>query len=180
MRVMTHESMPIPVILTRQEISGGWSGQNSVNVPNGGSVRPGSMACSVRSGLSLYSAISGMSGRSSSCGNGGWGKRFSPVIPKQELCDRPGHCDLHPRSFTHSSPLLTPTVVRVRGVPPSRFIPRPFAPGVSRGFETYVPSASNTHAALTDMLSNVKMVFDTLEICFIELDAWRAYFGSGP
>jgi len=28
-------------------------------------------------------------------------------------------------------------------------------------------------------LSNVKMVFDTLEICFLELDAWRAYFGSG-
>jgi len=23
------------------------------------------------------------------------------------------------------------------------------------------------------------MVFDTLEICFLELDAWRAYFGGG-
>jgi len=177
---MAPESMPIPVLLTRQEIGRGWSGHNSVNVPYGGSVRPGSVACSERSGMSLYSAMSGMSGRSFGPGNSGWGKRFSPVFPKQELCDRPGHCDLHPRSFTHSSPLLTPTVVRVRGVPPSRFIPRPFAPGMSSGFETYVPSASHTHAALTDMLSNVKMAFDTLEICFIELDAWRTYFGSCP
>jgi len=44
---------------------------------------------------------------------------------------------------------------------------------------TYVPSAADSHAALTDVLSNVKLVFDTLEIIFFDLDAWRTYFGSG-
>jgi len=182
-RNISHRALPIPVILTRQVNSedfkrSGWSGRYSDTILNGGFARSDSMTPSGWSGRSLYSAISGMSGSSVSAGRSGF-SRVSQVVPKKETCDRPGHCDLHDRGATPLIPILSPTLVRIRGVPPSRFIPRPFAPFFYRDFQTYVPSAADSHAALTDMLSNVKMVFDTLEICFLELDAWRDYFGSG-
>jgi len=174
----------ISVILTRQGNSdgsgrSGLSGHYSVNVPNAGFGRSDSLALSGWSGRALYSALSGMSGRSSSSGRFGWGGRFSPVVPKQESCDRPGHCDLHHGSSTPLSPLLSRTLVRVRGFPPSKFIPRPFQSDVSRDPTTYVASSADSHAALADLLHNVKTVFNTLEACLDELDAWRNYLASG-
>jgi len=127
------------------------------------------------SGKSLYSALSGISGRSASAGRFGF-SRLSRVVFKKESCDRPGHCDLHHGGATSLSPLLFPTIVRVRGFPPSKFIPRIFQPDVSRDPTTFVASS---HAALSDLLHNVKKVFDTLETCLDELDAWRLYLVSG-
>jgi len=103
---------------------------------------------------------------------------------KRESCDRPGHCDLHQDGATPvlhwvPPPSLSPTLVRVRGFPPSKFIPRPFQPDVSRDPTTFVASSADSHGALSDLLQNVKMVFDTLETCLDELDAWRLYLASG-
>jgi len=73
---------------------------------------------------------------------------------------------------------LSPTLVRVRGFPPSKFIPRPFQPDVSRDPTNFVASFAYSHAALSDLLHTVKMVFNTLETCLDELDAWRLYLAS--
>jgi len=178
LRVMKQESMPISVILTRQGTGGGWSGHYSVNVPNGGSGRSDSLVYSEWSGRSLYSAMSELSSRSASADGYGLGGP-SQMVPKKELCDRPGHCDLHPRDPTPLSPLASPTILRVRGFPPSKYIPRPFQPDVSRDSTTFVASSADSHAALSDLLCNVKSVFNTLEMCLDELDAWRLYIASG-
>jgi len=170
--------MPIPVLLTRQGISGGWSGHYSVTVPNGDSGRSESLAFSEWSGRTLYSAMSEMSGRSSSADRFGIGI-LSPVVVKKETCDRPDHCHLHLQGATPSSPLISPTIVRVRGFPPSKHIPRPFQPDVSRDPTTFVASPADSHAALSDLLYNVKLVFNTLEMCLDELDAWRLYIANG-
>jgi len=175
---MTQGSMPIPVILTRQGISGGWSGLYSVNVPNGSSGRSDSFASSERSGRTLYSAMSEMFGRSSSADRFGMGS-LSPVVVKKESCDRPGHCYLHPRDATPLSPLLSPTILRVRGFPPSKYIPRLFQRDASRDSMTFVASSADSHVALSEFLHNVKLVFNTLEMCLDELDAWRLYLASG-
>jgi len=178
MRVMTQGSMPIPVILTREGISGGWSGHYSVKVPNGGSARSESLAFSECSGSTLYSAMSEMSGGSSSANWFGMGS-LRPVVVKKESCDRPGHCNLPLQDATPLSPLLSPTIVRVRGFPPSKYIPRPFQRDASRDPMTFVASSADSHAALSDLLYNVKLVFNTLEMCLDELDAWRRYIASG-
>jgi len=175
---MKQESMPISVILTRQGTGGGWSGHYSVNVPNVGSGRPERSIYSEWSGRSLYSAMSELTSRSASADGSGLGGP-SLVVPKKELCDRPGHCDLHPRVPTPLSLLLSPTIVRVRGLPPSQRIPRPFRLDVSRDPATFVASSKDSHMALYDLLSNVRMVFNTLEKCLDELDAWRIYIASG-
>jgi len=178
MRVMTRESIPIPVILTRQGISGGWSGHYSVSVPNGNPGRSDSVASSERPGRSYHSAISEKSGRSSSVDRFGMGS-LRPVVVKKESCDRPGHCDLHPRDATPLPPLLSPTILRVRGFPPSKYIPRPFQRDATRDPMTFVASSADSHAALSELLHNVKLVFNTLEMCLDELDAWRLYLSSG-
>jgi len=119
-----------------------------------------------------------MSGRSASADRFGLSS-LSPVVPKKESCDRPSHCDLHHGGATPLSPLLSPTLVRIRGFPPSKFIPRPFQPDVSRDPTTFVASSADSHATLSDLLHNGKMVFNTLETCLDELDAWRLYIASG-
>jgi len=121
------------------------------------------------------SEMSSISASADKYGLGG----LSPVVYKKESCDRPGHCDLHPGDVTPLLPLLSPTIVRVRGFPPSKYIPRPFQPDVSRDPTTFVASAADSHAALSDLLYNVKLVFNTLEMCLDELDAWRLYIASG-
>jgi len=103
---------------------------------------------------------------------------------KRDSCNRPGHWDLHQDDATPvlhwvPPPSLSPTLVRVSGFPLSKFIPRPFQPDVSRDPTTFVASSADSHAALSDLLHNVKMVFDTLETCLDELDAWRLYLASG-
>jgi len=158
-RIRSERVLPIPRILTRQGNSDGLA-------------RDGWF------GRSMYSPMSEGSGRFGSVGRSG-SSRASPVVIKKESCDRPGHCDLHYGGATSLSPYFSPTLVRVRGLPPSTFIPRPFQHDVSRDVMTYVPSAADSHAALSDTLSNVKFVFDTLEICFAGLDAWRLYIASG-
>jgi len=76
-------------------------------------------------------------------------------------------------------PVVPSHVVRVRGDPPSGFIPRPYMSSTGRRSSLYSPPVPATHDALVFLLGNVMTVFNAYEACLDELDAWRRYFSSG-
>jgi len=94
-------------------------------------------------------------------------------------------CRVHPSGCP---PVLPTRMVRVRGDPPSSFISRPYLrfpgsdPASSRGLNgvsLYSPRLDESRDALSYLLSNVEIVFESYERCLDELDAWRRYYHSG-
>jgi len=109
---------------------------------------------------------------------GGPRRPADPVLVERgRACIHPGSCR------THTGRLLAPVVpsrmVRVRGNPPSGFIPRPYVSTTGRRSSLYSSPISATHDALVFLLGNVMTVFNAYEACLDELDAWRRYFCSG-
>jgi len=112
----------------------------------------------------------------------------SPVLPiglQVGGCVYPGNCRVHPSGCPSVRPVR---VVRVRGDPPSAFIARPYLrfpgsdPASARGLNgvsLYSPRLEESRDALTYLLSNIDIVFESYEECLDELDAWRRYFHSG-
>jgi len=85
-------------------------------------------------------------------------------------------------------PVLPTHLVRVRVDPPSAWISRPYLrfpgsdPAATRGLNgvtLYSPRLEENRDALTYLLMNVDIVFESYERCLDELDAWRRYFHSG-
>jgi len=65
---------------------------------------------------------------------------------------------------------------RVRGDPPSMYIPCPFLNGVIRATSSSTTTPAEAHDALIFLLGNVRKVFDAFEASLNELDAWRRYY----
>jgi len=68
---------------------------------------------------------------------------------------------------------------RVRGNPPSRYIPRPYLNGVHRSTASLDTTPAEAHDALVFLLGNVRKVFDAFEASLNELAAWRRYYDFG-
>jgi len=112
----------------------------------------------------------------------------SPVLPigmQVGGCVYPGNCRVHPSGCPSVRPVR---VVRVRGNPPSAFIARPYLrfPGGDpasvrglNGVSLYSPRLEESRDALSYLLSNIDIVFESYEKCLDEIDAWRRYFHSG-
>jgi len=83
-----------------------------------------------------------------------------------------GRCSFH---YGVVSPIR---LRRVRGEPPSYYIPRPYLRDVIRSSSSS-PTATDTHDALVFMLANVRKIFDSYEASLTELESWRRYFNSG-
>jgi len=109
---------------------------------------------------------------------GGPRRPLVPVRAEQgRACGFPGRCRTHPG--TVSGVWAPSRMVRVRGNPPSGFIPRPYMSSTGERSSLYAPPAPATHDALLFLLGNVTTVFNAYEACLDELDAWRRYFCSG-
>jgi len=99
-----------------------------------------------------------------------------PVVP----CNYSGSCRTHPGSVSVGEAVVSPSrMVRVRGNPPSGFIPQPYMSSTGGRSSLYAPPAPATHDALVFLLGNVMNVFSAYEACLEEVDAWRRYFCSG-
>jgi len=118
-----------------------------------------------------------------------WGGGIrSPVLSRGLQvggCVHPGNCRVHPSGCPSVRPVR---VVHVRGDPPSAFIARPYLrfpgsdPASARGLNgvsLYSPGLEESRDALTYLLGNIDIVFESYEQCLDELDAWRRYFHSG-
>jgi len=92
-------------------------------------------------------------------------------------CMYPGSCRAHVGSLRAS--LGAFRMLRVRGNPPSGFIPRPYVSTTGRRSSLFSPSIPATHDALVLLLGDVMTVFNAYEACLGELDAWRRFFCSG-
>jgi len=112
------------------------------------------------------------------------GGRRRPLVPvcvgQDRACGYPGVCRTHPGSVSGGGAPVSPSrVVRVRGNPPSGFIPRPYMSSTGARSSLYSPPAPDAHDALVFLLGNVMTVFNSYEACLDEVDAWRRYFCSG-
>jgi len=99
------------------------------------------------------------------------------LVERGRACMYPGSCRAHSGSLL--APLGPSRMVRVRGNPPSGFIPRPYVSATGRRSSLYSPSIPATHDALVFLLGNVMTVFNAYEACLDEVDGWRRYFCSG-
>jgi len=91
----------------------------------------------------------------------------------EKCCDDPGNCSYH-------NPVVSPICLRrVRGVPPSVYIPRPYFNGVIRSSASSSTTPAEAHDALFFLLGTVRKVFDASEVSLNELDAWHRYFDMG-
>jgi len=68
---------------------------------------------------------------------------------------------------------------RVRGDPPSMYIPRPYLNGVVRASSLPTTTPAEVHNALVFLLGNVRKVFDAFEASLNGLDAWHHYYDFG-
>jgi len=90
-----------------------------------------------------------------------------------DRCDDPGNCIYH-------NPVVSPIRMRrVRGDPPSLYIPRPYLNGVIRANTSSTTTPVESHDALLFLLGNVRKVFVAFEASLNELDAWRRYYDFG-
>jgi len=101
-------------------------------------------------------------------------------VEQGRVCGFPGSCRTHPGSiFGGGAPVCPSRMVRVRGDPPSGFIPRPYMSATGGRSSLYAPPVPATHDALVFLLGNVMTVFKVYEASLDEVDVWRRYFCSG-